>query len=186
MCISALALRHSSAARCTGWMTPVSLFANIMLTRAVGLTNNLANDSKQITPWESTGIWITSNPSPASFFPAVAMAGCSIAEIKTCTGWSVAVRPESINLCRPTEDKPNKARLSLSVPPLVNTNWSVAIPVTHPPSNSTICRRCCSSTRRELCPSRCWLAGFTWPTAKHSVILAATSASKGEVELWSR
>jgi len=99
----------------TGWTTPVSLFASMTETIAVGVRNASSESARSITPFEPTFSLRTFHPERARSSAGFITQGCSIAEIAACVGFRQAAAPRM-----------NK--LLASVPPETNTTWEGCTP----------------------------------------------------------
>ena len=122
------------AARCTrsaiapsGWTMPVSLLTSITETTAVRASSAAAKASRSTTPSAPASIGRTRKPSPSSRAHAPSTALCSIA---------VVTIPSAPFESRAARAVPFTARLSLSVPPPVNTTSRGS----HPQARATASR----------------------------------------------
>ena len=111
-CASAPPACAASTILAVGWMTPVSLFAAITLTRAHESPMALTTSSALTTPSRPDLARTTSKPRPRRMLATSSTESCSIAERTTRLRLLALLR-------RAPSAMPSTARLFDSVPPLV-------------------------------------------------------------------
>ena len=159
----------ASATSATGKITPVSLFAHMMLTSAGPWLSASPSSTRFIWPTASTVSSISRRPASLRYRHGPRTAGCSTRVVMTFRG-------------RPAPSTPPRiAVLSLSVPQLVKmiSDGSALM-------SAATCSRAFSICRFTPPPNACMLDGLPHNSLKKGIIASTTSGATCVVALLSR
>ncbi len=168
VCISAPCSCAIAASSAIGWIVPISLFASITDTRAVSRSITARSRSGSTTPVRSTGSSDVRQPRRARALQVLSTASCSMA---------LAIRWRRPDASRASA-APRMAKLSDSVPPLVNTiSEGSAL------SSAATDERAASSAALARWPKACTLDGLPNSSRRAAATASTTSGSRGVVAL---
>ena len=143
-----------------GCMVPVSLLANMIEASTVSFLIESLNMSRSTTPYLSTERYVTSNPSCSSKNLHVSStAECSVFDVITCLPFSRFARAT-----------PFIAKLSLSVPPDVNTMSTDSVPIV-----LAITSLEDSTALSAAWPLECTLDALPYSSLKYGIMASSTS-----------
>ena len=162
------AARATAASSAMGCTVPTSLLACITETSAVSRRTSAASAGGSTMPRPSTGSHDTVHPCASSALAVLSTASCSIV---LTTRWRLPCTAGA-------SSAPRMARLSDSVPPLVNTTSAAAAP-----SRAATCARASSSAALACWPSRWTLEGLPKTSTDARRRASATPGASGAVAL---
>jgi hypothetical protein len=151
-----------------GWMVPISLLACITETSAVSRVMAAASAAGETMPLLSTMSNVEVQPRRVSAFTVFSTASCSILEVMM---WRLP-------LASAASAAPRRAKLSASVPPLVNTTSAGSAPI-----SSATADRASSSKALARWPKWCTLEALPKSSESARATASMTRGSGGVVAL---